>query len=110
MEDETEEIIEASLKQSEIDRLRHQIQTEDKDNQNNVDKTKKPFWITEKYRPIMKVANFGGNDDIIVVERPYSSLQTGPAFDLQKLKFNTKNCLYYIYMYTYCIVCILIYN
>ena len=86
LEDETEEIIEASLKQSEIDRLRHQIQTEDKDNQNNVDKTKKPFWITEKYRPIMKVANFGGNDDIIVVERPYSSLQTGPAFDLPKIK------------------------
>ena len=86
LEDETEEIIEASLKQSEIDRLRHQIQTEDKDNQNNVDKTKKPFWITEKYRPIMKAANFGGNDDIIVVERPYSSLQTGPAFDLPKIK------------------------
>ena len=39
-----------------------------------------------KYRPIMKVANFGGNDDIIVVERPYSSLQTGPAFDLPKIK------------------------
>ena len=45
LEDETEEIIEASLKQSEIDRLRHQIQTEDKDNQNNVDKTKKPFGL-----------------------------------------------------------------
>lgn len=34
----------------------------------------------------MKAANFGGNDDIIVVERPYSSLQTGPAFDLPKIK------------------------
>lgn len=89
LEDETEELIESSLKQSEIDRLRQQIQIEDKDNQNNAadkGKTKKPFWITEKYRPIMKAANFG-EGDIIVVERPYSSLQTGPAFDLPKSKF-----------------------
>ncbi|RCK64652.1 U3 small nucleolar RNA-associated protein 4 [Candida viswanathii] len=85
--DEVEEqdnidILETSLRQSEIDKLRQKIQSEE----DNSSKDKKPFWITEKYRPIMKVDSFGDND-IIIVERPYASLKTSPAFNLTKIKF-----------------------
>lgn len=48
------------------------------------DKSKKSFWLTSKYRPILKVENFGANE-IIVVERPSFTSST-PAFDLPRIK------------------------
>ncbi|KAL6452907.1 UTP4 U3 small nucleolar RNA-associated protein 4 [Candida maltosa Xu316] len=83
-EEEASEVLENSLKQSEIDRLRHKIQTEEENQE--VSKDQKPFWTTEKYRPIMKVDNFG-DEEIIIVERPYTSLKNTPAFNLSKIKF-----------------------
>lgn len=76
------DILETSFRQSEIDKLRQKIQNE----KDNSKKDEKPFWITEKYRPIMKADSFGDNE-IIIVERPYASLKTNPAFNLTKIKF-----------------------
>ncbi|KAK6881080.1 U3 small nucleolar RNA-associated protein 4 [Candida tropicalis] len=76
------DILETSLRQSEIDKLRQKIQNEE----DNSNKAKKPFWITDKYRPIMRVDSFGENE-VIIVERPYASLKTNPAFNLTKIKF-----------------------
>ncbi|ODV78491.1 WD40 repeat-like protein [Suhomyces tanzawaensis NRRL Y-17324] len=45
----------------------------------------KSYWITTKYRPVMKVENFGLNE-IIVVERSQFSLPHTPAFNLPKLR------------------------
>lgn len=70
-----------SLKQSQVDRLRHEI-LEDGE---QVDAASTPFWFTTKYRPIL-AANSFGSDSIVVVERPLFSLPEGKAFDLPKLK------------------------
>ncbi|KAK6200343.1 WD40-repeat-containing domain protein [Scheffersomyces amazonensis] len=81
--EENTDALELSLKQSQIDRLRQQIiQT---DEEADVSTDKKPFWLTTKYRPIMKVDNFGLNE-IIIVERPQFALPTTAAFNLPKLK------------------------
>lgn len=80
--EENSEILDLSLKQSQINRLRQQIQV---DESNNERPDTKPFWITNKYRPIMKVGDFGTNE-IIVIERPQFALPTAPAFNLPKLK------------------------
>lgn len=46
---------------------------------------KKPFWITTKYRPILKVDIFG-NNEIAVIERDSFTLPTAPTFDVHKVK------------------------
>ncbi|KAK6462265.1 WD40-repeat-containing domain protein [Scheffersomyces coipomensis] len=81
--EENTETLEMSLKQSQVERLRQQIiKNDDSEDVNN---DKKPFWLTTKYRPIMKVDSFGTNE-IIVIERPQFSLPTTAAFNLTKLK------------------------
>lgn len=45
-----------------------------------VSKGKTPFWFTQKYRPILKVASF--DDDIVVVERDAFALPAADAFDV----------------------------
>lgn len=74
------EILELSLKQSQIDSLREKIQS-DEQTLNTSDT--KPFWMTSKYRPILSARLF--LDGIIVVELP-SLVSSTPAFDLPKLK------------------------
>ncbi|KAI5952642.1 UTP4 [Candida jiufengensis] len=76
---DTEEISQAeiSMKQSEIDKLRQTLENEEPE--------EKVFWITEKYRPIMKVGSFGSGE-LIVIERPYFALPTTPAFNLSKIR------------------------
>ncbi|CAI5758701.1 unnamed protein product [Candida verbasci] len=81
-EDEEAQNLESSLKQSEIDKLRNQIKIKES-NSNGLNK--KPFWMTDKYRPILKADNFGSNE-IIVIERPYFALPKDPAFSIPKLK------------------------
>lgn len=76
--DESEDV-EDSMDQ--VDRLRQQIQ----DDETTTNDTKKPFWISTKYRPIMKVGTFG-ESELIVIERPQFSLPTTPAFSVPKLK------------------------
>lgn len=75
------EILELSLKQSQINRLRQKIQD---DESTDVNDTAKPFWLTTKYRPIMMVDVFGNG--IVVIERPSFSIPSTPAFNLPKLK------------------------
>jgi len=84
-DDDQVEILELSLKQSQINRLRQQIQDDEMTSIGDSTNNKKPFWITTKYRPILKVDSFGDNE-IIVIERPQFSLPTTPAFNLPKLK------------------------
>lgn len=48
-------------------------------------KRKLPFWLTRKYRPILKVAVWGDNE-ITVVEREAFSLPTTSAFEAAHLK------------------------
>mmetsp|Transcript_3644 Transcript_3644/g.4055 ORF Transcript_3644/g.4055 Transcript_3644/m.4055 type:complete len:324 (+) Transcript_3644:1227-2198(+) len=75
------EILELSLKQSQINRLRQKIQN---DESTDVNDTTKPFWLTTKYRPIMMVDVF--DNGIIVIERPSFAIPSTPAFNLPKLK------------------------
>ncbi|CAK9439221.1 uncharacterized protein LODBEIA_P34450 [Lodderomyces beijingensis] len=91
--------LEYSLKQSEVDKMKKQIIEEGEeeggqDEDMNDDSPEKKqqhqqqqssFWITEKYRPILKVASFGTNG-LVVVERPYFALPTTPAFNLPKFR------------------------
>ncbi|EGW31459.1 uncharacterized protein SPAPADRAFT_139992 [Spathaspora passalidarum NRRL Y-27907] len=83
--EESVDILETSLKQSEIDRLRQQIQDDEQQPNGSATSNRKPFFVTEKYRPIMKVADCGTNE-IMVIERPYFALPSTPAFNLPKLK------------------------
>lgn len=46
--------------------------------------SKRAFWITHKYRPILKVAQWG--DDIAVVEREAFALPTSAAFEAPRLR------------------------
>lgn len=73
------EILELSLKQSEVNRLREQIQNGEDGSQSSL----KPFWMTTKYRPILSAGSF--NNGIIVVELP-SLVSATPAFNLPKLR------------------------
>ncbi|KAI5949465.1 hypothetical protein KGF57_004675 [Candida theae] len=87
--------LESSLKQSEIDKLKSRIREqedgvdgdapEDGDDEVMHERDSKVFSLTEKYRPIMKVADFGSNE-LLIVERPYFALPTTPAFNLPKLR------------------------
>lgn len=70
-----------SLKQSQVDRLRHEIMVEGEE----IDASARPFWLTSKYRPILAANSFGA-ESIVVVERPLFSLPGSKAFDLPKLK------------------------
>lgn len=81
------EILELALKQSQINKLRQQIQDDEVQNNGTTSSSsdKKPFWICTKYRPILKAGNFG-EGEIIIIERPQFSLPTTPAFNLPKLK------------------------
>ncbi|KAK6455137.1 WD40-repeat-containing domain protein [Scheffersomyces xylosifermentans] len=81
--DESAEILELSLKQSQIDRLRQKIQDDESATSNG--DSKRPFWLTTKYRPIVKVEVLG-DEDIVLIERPQFSLPSTPAFNLPKLK------------------------
>lgn len=75
------ELLELSLKQSQIDKLREQIQNEEPEGRNT--NTKKPFWMTTKYRPILCAGAF--DNGIIVVELP-SLVNATPAFNLPKFR------------------------
>lgn len=87
--------LESSLKQSEIDKLKRQIKEEedgvggevadDGEDEDMHERESKVFSLTEKYRPIMKVVDFGPNE-LLIVERPYFALPTTPAFNLPKLR------------------------
>ncbi|KAG5419319.1 UTP4 [Candida metapsilosis] len=87
--------LESSLKQSELDKLKRKIKEDEDGNDGEVqddgedediqERDSKAFSLTEKYRPIMKVADFGPNE-LLVVERPYFALPTTPAFNLPKLR------------------------
>lgn len=87
--------LESSLKQSEIDKLKRQIKEDedvneregavDGEDEDMHEGESKVFSLTEKYRPIMKVADFG-YDELLIVERPYFALPTTPAFNLPKLR------------------------
>lgn len=89
MEEEQEdqvEILELALKQSQINKLRQQIQDDEvQSNGAPSSNDKRPFWLGTKYRPILKAGNFA-EGEIIVIERPQFSLPTTPAFNLPKLK------------------------
>ncbi|KAG7193004.1 U3 small nucleolar RNA-associated protein [Scheffersomyces spartinae] len=76
------ELLELSLKQRQIDKLRN---GEDDDENDGV-KDKIPFWFTSKYRPIMTVGDFG-DDSILIIERPQLMLPNTAAFNLPKLNF-----------------------
>lgn len=76
------EILELSLKQSQINRLRQKIQNDESDDSS--ENSAKPFWLTTKYRPILMVDIFA--DGIVVIERPSFSIPSTPAFNLPKLK------------------------
>lgn len=72
--------LETDLQKSEFERSR-------KFNNNNTyrEKSKKPFWITTKYRPILKVDGFGDHE-IVVIERPAYAVPTTAAFDLPRIR------------------------
>lgn len=64
----------ALLARSHISRL----EDDDDDSDDDAENAKMPFWITQKYRPILKVAPWG--EDICVVEREAFALPTTSAF------------------------------
>lgn len=55
------------------------------DDDDDTSKPKMPFWITQKYRPILKVDSWGA-DDICVVEREAFALPTTSAFQTTVMK------------------------
>lgn len=55
------------------------------DDADDTSKPKMPFWFTQKYRPILKVDNWGP-DDICVVEREAFALPTTSAFQTTVMK------------------------
>lgn len=57
----------------------------DDDEDDDTSKPKMPFWITQKYRPILKVDRWGP-DDICVVEREAFALPTTSAFQTTVMK------------------------
>ncbi|KAI5969049.1 UTP4 [Candida margitis] len=91
--------LESSLKQSEIGKLKKQIKEEEEDGNDGEaadegdgeddvhmqEGESRVFSLTEKYRPIMQVAEFGPHE-LLIVERPYFALPTTPAFNLPKLR------------------------
>ncbi|CUM67722.1 uncharacterized protein PRCAT00005427001 [Priceomyces carsonii] len=81
-EEENAEILELSLKQSHVDKLRRQIQ----DNEEEAsDDEKRPYWLTQKYKYILKV-DLLSSSEIIVIERPQFPISSSPAYDLPKLR------------------------
>lgn len=46
---------------------------------------KMPFWITQKYRPILKVTSWG-KEEIAVVERDLFALPTAAAFEVPQIR------------------------
>lgn len=52
---------------------------------NKSEKQQKSFWMTQKYRPVLKVDPWG-DKDIIVVEREVFALPTTAAFELPLMK------------------------
>lgn len=80
------ELLELSLKQRQIDKLRNKSRNEDAEDEDSSSKDKVPFWFTSKYRPIVRVGDFG-DDSILIIERPQLMLPSTPAFNLPKLNF-----------------------
>lgn len=83
LEEDSTDAIEAALKKAQIDRLRSLIQNEE-GNGDDTD-SNMPFWLTQKYKNIVKVDSFG-DDGIIVIERPQFSLPSAPAFGTPKFR------------------------
>lgn len=84
-------LLELSLKQGQINKLKQQIQDnedqqQEQQQQEEEEEEEKPFWISTKYRPILTANKFGDNE-VIIIERPLSSLSSTPAFTVPKLKF-----------------------
>lgn len=84
--DENDENLE-ELNDFETDLQKSEFERSRKFNNNNTyrEKSKKPFWITTKYRPILKVDGFGDHE-IVVVERPAYAVPTTAAFDLPRIR------------------------
>lgn len=76
-EDENINMMEASLRQTQINKLKQQEQETKED--------EKPYWISFKYRPILSVDKVD-DDELILIERPFLSLPSTPAFNLPKIK------------------------
>lgn len=74
--------VELSLKQSQMDRVKRQLESVEP--RHNSGGNAKPFWLTKKYRPILKSDTF--NDGIVVVEKPVFASPSTPSFNLPKLK------------------------
>ncbi|GME95736.1 unnamed protein product [[Candida] boidinii] len=53
-------------------------------NSSNPDEFGKSFWSTKKYKNLLYV-NKISNDELVVVERPISDINTTPAFNLSKI-------------------------
>ncbi|GMF48808.1 unnamed protein product [[Candida] boidinii] len=53
-------------------------------NSSNPDEFGKSFWSTKKYKNLLYV-NKILNDELVVVERPISDINTTPAFNLSKI-------------------------
>lgn len=58
---------------------------DEEDNYDEEDKQTKPYWITQKYRPVLKVDKWS-DSDIIVIEREAFALPTSSAFEAPHLK------------------------
>lgn len=85
---ESAEALEQALKQSHMDRLKEKIEEEDDDDEDglavNGSKKRKPFWITTKYRPILRVDKFGKNEIAVVESKPFAN--SAPAFSAPKFR------------------------
>lgn len=86
---ESAEALEQALKQSQMDRLKEKIDEEEEDDDEdglavNGSKKRKPFWITTKYRPILRVDKFGDNEIAVVESKPFAN--SAPAFSAPKFR------------------------
>ncbi|EGV64032.1 WD40 repeat-like protein [Yamadazyma tenuis ATCC 10573] len=76
-------IMELSLRQAQINKFREQ--DKDADDNDNDTENEKPFWISFKYRPILLVDSFNGENFIMVERNPHLT-GSSPAFNLPKIK------------------------
>lgn len=81
--DEDVEALETSLKTAQLERMKSIVQTDE--GEADMSETRPPFWLTSKYRNIVKVDCFG-DDGIVVIERPQFMMPKSPAFGTPKFK------------------------
>lgn len=81
---ENSTFLERELAQNSLNRVDHE-DDEEAEFLDEESKRKMPFWITQKYRPILKVDSWGDNE-ITVVEREAFALPTTSAFEVPLLR------------------------